>query len=383
MLMASATACQAVLGVGDYDFEPAPGEAHPLSDAPDASADLDASAGTDASAAMLDAAAAREPDAAPPAPCLGPRCLVDTCEGCLVGARCVPTGQVLPSNPCLVCDPASSVNGYSVAVGEPCGAEASACSARDSCDADGFCAPNHLPEGTPCGDASGVACDVPDTCDSAGACVDRRADDATPCEDGQFCTTGDQCQAGQCASGGPLLCAENEQCVEDADACECAGCSVDGACLPAGARDGRLCFVCDPQRSRTALSPDEGAVCGDPDGECFGARTCDANGDCQSRPLGAGAACGSSSSTDCSGPDGCDGSGACSTNDATDGTFCEDGLFCTQSDTCQDGACFSGDPLGCDNGLECNELDGCACPSGFFECPDGTCRRRCGDFDLP
>jgi hypothetical protein len=384
MLVASATACQAVLGVGDYDFEPAREEAHPLSDPPDASAGLDAGPGADASAATPDAgAAAQQPDTAPPSSCRGPRCLGDTCAGCLVGGRCVPAGQALPSNPCLVCDPAQSVNGYSIAIGNSCGAEASPCSARDSCDADGFCAANDLPEGTPCGDASGIACDMADTCDSAGACVDRRADDGTSCEDGLFCTTSDHCQAGQCVAGGPLLCADNEQCVEDADACECGGCAVDGACLPAGARDGRLCFVCDPQRSRTALSPEEGAVCGDPDGECFGARTCDANGDCRSRPLRVGAACGSPFGTDCSGPDGCDGNGACSPNDASDGTFCEDGLFCTQSDTCQGGACFSGDPVSCGNGFECNEQDGCACPSGFDECPDGTCRRRCDDSQIP
>lgn len=381
MLGVGAAACQAVLGVGDYGFEPALEESHPLADAPDASVDLDASPGTDAPTLDADAAAA-EPDAGPPQ-CSAPRCRVDTCEGCLVGARCVPEGQSLPSNPCLVCDPAQSVNGYSVAVGSPCGADASACSARDSCDADGFCAPNDLPEGTPCGDASGAACDVSDTCDAAGVCTDRRADDGSPCEDGQFCTTGDQCQAGQCVSGGARLCGDNQQCVEDADACQCAGCAVDGVCLPAGAGDGRPCFVCDPERSRTALSPDEGAVCGEPEGECFGARTCDANGDCRSRPLGVGTGCGSSSSSDCSGPDSCDGNGACSPNDASDGSLCDDGLFCTGSDACQGGACFSGGTVFCRNGLECNELDRCSCPSGFFECPDGVCRRRCGEFEIP
>jgi hypothetical protein len=384
LLVASATACQALVAVGDYDFEPAREESRPLSDPSDASAGLDASPGADASAATPDAsAAAQQPDAAPPPSCRGPRCLIDTCAGCLVAGRCVPAGQALPSNPCLVCDPEQSVSGYSIAVGNACGAEASACSAPDRCDADGFCAPHDLPEGTPCADASGAACDVADTCDGAGACVDRRADDGTPCDDGQFCTTNDQCLGAQCVAGGPRQCAENEQCVEDADACECAGCAVDGACLPRGARDGRPCFVCDPERSRTALSPEEGVVCGDPDGECFGARTCDANGDCRSRPLGVGAACGSPLGSDCSGPDGCDGNGSCSPNDASDGTPCEDGLFCTESDSCQGGACFSGDPVLCANGLECNENDGCACPSGFVECPDGTCRRRCGDFEIP
>lgn len=390
-LALGAVRCQAVLGVDAYDFEPASEDAHPLAKAPDAGAGLDAGPALDgfepedgggASPGALAADAAAAPDGPVVLPCEGPGCTPPACDGCVVGERCVPAGQALPFSPCLVCDPAQSASGYSIGVGNACGEQASACSAPDTCDAEGFCAPNDLPAGTPCGDATGPACDAADTCDGAGACVDRRAGDGTPCEDGLFCTTGDQCLAGACASGGPLPCGDNQQCAEDADACVCSGCVVDGACLPAGARSG-TCFVCDPRRNTSAFSPDEGAVCGNPDGECFGVRTCNSSGDCVSRPLGAGAACGSPFGSDCSGPDSCDGNGFCSPNDAADGEPCSDGLICTGFDSCQGGTCFSGDPVFCGNGLECNELDGCSCPSGFSECADGTCRRFCSGGEIP
>jgi hypothetical protein len=244
-----AVRCQAVLGVDAYDFEPASEDAHPLAKAPDAGAGLDAGPALDgfepedgggASPGALAGDAAAAPDGPVVLPCEGPGCAPPACDGCVVGERCVPAGQALPFSPCLVCDPAQSASGYSIGVGNACGEQASACSAPDTCDAEGFCAPNDLPAGTPCGDATGPACDAADTCDGAGACVDRRAGDGTPCEDGLFCTTGDQCLAGACASGGPLPCGDNQQCAEDADACVCSGCVVDGACLPACGRPQRL-----------------------------------------------------------------------------------------------------------------------------------------------
>lgn len=378
---ASALGCQAVLGVGDYAFEPALEQGPSLSDAADASAGLDASSGEAVPGVSSAAELPPTPDAGLALACSDPGCEPTACSGCVVGARCVPRGQTLPSNPCLLCDPLQSASGYSIAFGASCGAGTSACSEPDTCDADGACAPNDLPRGTACA-AAADACDAADTCDGLGACVDRRADDGTTCEDGLFCTTGDQCQAGQCASGTPLGCGENQQCVEGARACQCAGCQVDGVCFPPGASDGRVCFVCDPQRNTAALSPNEGALCGPSEGECFDARACNASGDCTSRPLPPGTACGSPFGSDCSSPDSCNGAGFCNPNDL-DGTLCDDGSVCTIGDSCQGGACFPGSAVSCDNGQACNELNGCACPSGLEECVDGSCRRFCGDFEQP
>jgi hypothetical protein len=91
-------------------------------------------------------AAVAPPDGPVMLPCGGPDCEPPAYDGCVVGVRCVPAGQALPVNPCLVCDAVQSASGYSIAVGKACGEEASACSARDTCDADGFCAPNGLQE---------------------------------------------------------------------------------------------------------------------------------------------------------------------------------------------------------------------------------------------
>lgn len=372
-LAAAASSCQVVIDVGDYHFDVEREETPNLPDSPDASSEpppaSPAPAGPDPGAPgrALDAGTDGGDgltDAATPTP--------DTCDGCRVGTGCVAAGQSLSSNPCLVCDPAQSKSAYSIAVGRRCGDAASACSEQDRCDADGACAPKHLPEGTACNTVSAgaepvIACDLPDTCDGAGTCVDRRAGDSTPCEDGQFCTTGDQCLAGQCAAGGPLSCGENQLCVEGARACQCAGCNVNGVCYPAGAGDGNPCFVCDPARSSTAFSASEGARCGDPDGECFGPRTCDSIGQCLSRPLGAGIPCGDQSTTACSGPDSCNGSGTCTPNHIGDFTSCEDGLFCTEGDFCQGGACTSGNQRFCGSQGFCIEEQGCVCFGQFCE----------------
>lgn len=364
-LLAGVLSCQVVIDLDGYQFAPAREEPLPLSNQPDASraGEADDAGPSDGGFGALDAGSVA-PDASVGTPCVEPACAPgDGCDGCVVGGRCVAAGEALPSNECLVCDPAQSASGYSIAFGKSCGAEATACSAQDTCDEQGFCAPNDLREGEACGAGAelgkALPCDEPDSCDGAGTCVDRRSADGVGCEDGAFCTTGDQCLGGQCVPGGPLQCAENQICVEEADACQCAGCEKGGVCYPAGAADG--CFVCDPLRDRTAFSPAEGTRCGDPEGECFGPRTCDATGQCVSRPLEPGAACGDPSDTDCTDPDSCDGSGTCRPNHITDGSFCEDGLTCTELDSCFGGSCVAGPPVRCGPREFCLEGAGCVC----------------------
>jgi hypothetical protein len=257
---------------------------------------------------------------------------VSTCEGCLIAGVCVAEGTEAQGNPCLVCDVALSSVAYSAAVGKSCGAVATSCSAQDTCDGQGRCQPNHLAPGISCGNPSSSACDQPDTCDGNGNCQQRLAANGAPCDDGVFCTTGDQCQGGQCVASGVQNCGFNRFCNESTDECQCQGCQVGNACLAAGAANpSNPCQVCDPTRSAFAFSANTGARCGSP-------------------------------ATTCSEQDTCDPQGNCRPNDSPEGTTCDDGQFCTIGDRCQAGQCAPTGRRICDVGQFCNETSNqCQC----------------------
>ena len=99
----------------------------------------------------------------------GSTCDAGSCDGCLIDGVCVPDGTEDGENSCLVCDTARSLSSYSVDVGKACGAAATECSGEDTCDAQGRCAPNHLPATTRCG-TQPQSCVNPDLCDGSGAC---------------------------------------------------------------------------------------------------------------------------------------------------------------------------------------------------------------------
>jgi hypothetical protein len=150
------------------------------------------------------------------------RACVSTCTGCLISGVCVETGAEEAGNPCRICDPGRSIDAFSAAVGKACGAAASVCSQRDTCNAQGACQPNDLPPGTPCGDSESSTCDQSDACDGSGVCQPRRAVNGTPCNDGLFCTASDRCQGGACVGSG-ATCIANQTCNETTNQCACAG----------------------------------------------------------------------------------------------------------------------------------------------------------------
>jgi hypothetical protein len=287
---------------------------------------------------------------------------VMTCEGCVVDGICLPPAMSAAQNPCLLCDPARSTTSLSAAEGQPCGASATGCSGQDTCDAAGECQRNDIEAGTPCGAEVANECDAADTCDGNGQCVARRADNGTLCEDGLFCTIGDQCQGSTCVGGGPRACGDTERCSEDVGQCVCAGCSVNGSCVGAGAPNpANPCQICDPARSATAYSANVGAACGAAATVCSGQDTCDAQGECAPNHLAAGAACGALG-PQCDAGDSCDGNGQCVQRVAQDGSPCDDGQFCTNGDTCQGGACRSGAARNCGVNQTCDEgADQCLC----------------------
>ncbi len=106
----------------------------------------------------------------------------ETCVGCLVDDICLVDGSEQAGNPCLVCDTSRSTTEYSAALGKLCGAEATECSEADTCNADGQCAPNHLPTTTRCG-VLPATCANPDVCSGTGVCDSRVAQRVEACDD--------------------------------------------------------------------------------------------------------------------------------------------------------------------------------------------------------
>lgn len=285
-----------------------------------------------------------------------------TCNGCVVAGVCVLAGTEAPGNPCQVCDPARSATAYTVVAGKSCGAPATACSAQDTCDAQGRCQPNHLPAGTACGNPNSNACDPSDACDGSGNCQQRIAANGTPCDDGAFCTTGDQCQGGQCVASGQVNCGANRTCNEAADQCQCQGCQIGATCFANGARNPNdSCQVCDTNRSRAVFSVNAGAACGSAPTSCSGQDTCDAQGRCQPNDLPASSACGAGQV--------CDGNGSCFTPQCTGVGQCGD---CR---TCSNFRCVGvaqGAP--CSNSRVCTAAGQCVQCIGAAQCGAGqTC----------
>lgn len=213
------------------------------------------------------------------------RC-VSTCSGCVVSGTCHATGAEEPGNPCRVCDPSRSTSAFVAATGKSCGAPAGVCSGQDTCNAQGQCQPNHLADGTACGNPASSACDGPDTCDGRGNCLPRIAANSTPCNDGRFCSVGDACQGGVCSPTGNRNCGDGLACNENDDQCQCQGCVVGGNCFAAGALNGNnRCQICDPARSTSSFSGNTGARCGSGATECSAQDTCNAQGQCIANDL--------------------------------------------------------------------------------------------------
>lgn len=189
---------------------------------------------------------------------------VSTCDGCNIDGVCLANGAEQAGNSCLVCDIGLSTTSYSPAVGEPCGAAATACSAQDTCDTSGVCQPNHAAAGSACGTPAAAACNVADTCDGRGSCNPNVAANGSVCDDGQFCSLADECQGGVCVSSTPRDCGALRSCDEGSNQCRCSGCTVGGECLAPGAlAPTNPCQVCDPTRSQTGFSTKgDGAFCG-------------------------------------------------------------------------------------------------------------------------
>jgi len=252
-----------------------------------------------------------------------------TCPGCLIEGECIATGELDPATTCRICDPARFPGGWS---------------------------PN---DGATCDDQ--LFCTVDDVC-SAGTCNGSPRD----CEDDVACNGVSTCsEATRTCSPDVNRCGNNALCNVQTDSCvsTCAGCIIDGVCLPVGTEtSGNPCLVCDPTRSTTAYTAAPGKPCGAGPTRCSQQDTCDGQGQCQPNHLAANTPCGNTASGPCDQPDSCDGNGDCQQRFPANGAACDDGAFCTVGDQCQGGQCVPTANQNCGTSRVCNETaNQCQC----------------------
>jgi hypothetical protein len=256
-----------------------------------------------------------------------------------------------------------------------------ACSVNSVC-ADGLCGAGvevNCNDGNPCTD---------DTCDAGEGCL--HVANALPCADGDVCTTGDQCQGGQCLGGAVLACDDGNPC-NGLEACDSVVGCVAG--LPLQCDDGNACngqevclqdsgckagvpLVCDDKNGCTddSCQPDGGCVFVPNAAACDDGNACTVGDGCQGGVCLAGSA------------KSCDDDNVC-TNDScapTSGCVhllnsapCDDGSLCTTGDFCQLGECVGGGTLLCDDGNSCTDDScsgevGCQFLPNSHPCDDGN-----------
>ena len=292
----------------------------------------------------------------------GDPCTMDYCEEETGECEHAPLGPegCDDGNLCTLdsCDPASGC-AHQALSNVPC-EDGDQCTAGDTCLA-GLCHP-----GGPADCNDGSVCTA-DSCNPATGCKNDPL--AGPCEDGDTCTTGDQCVDGACLPGAPLPCDDNQPCTDDfctaAKGCKNVevfkpcddgdACTTDDMCL-GGQCQGTQPVSCDDQQPCTSDSchPDEGCEYDPVAGPCDDGDACTAGDECQ------GGVCESGAPVDCDDQnpctdDSCDAAQACS--NTPNQAPCSDGNLCTVTQ-CQAGSCAILDLVDCDDANQCTK-DSC------------------------
>ncbi|MCK9462539.1 MAG: matrixin family metalloprotease [Proteobacteria bacterium] len=241
----------------------------------------------------------------------------------------------------------------------------------------------------------GVECDGNEDCDDDNLCTDDLCDDGScvhddntePCDDDNECTLDDACLSGLCQGGDPLICNDGDVCTDDScdPAAGCAYvnntaacddgqyCSTDDQCQD-GVCAGAGTFDCDDDNPCTTDSCDDVFGCqwvnntaGCDDGDlCTVGDVC-GGGTCQA---GAGAL--DCNDLDVCTDDSCHPTAGC--QHAFNTVPCTDGDACTMDDACYAGDCV-GAPLdadddghvsdACAGGDDCDDDDELVNPAAF------------------
>ncbi len=228
---------------------------------------------------------------------------------------------------------------------------------------------------------------MPDTCSIStcidGTCERTTAPDGAACDDGDKCTTADQCVMGVCL-GAPLDCIDGDACTTD----DC----VDGTCVnePIDCNDGDACTTdgctnggcvlepidCDDLDPCTLDSCLDG-ICSHDAVDCGDGNPCTVDGceggECTNEPI---AGC-------CLTDKGCDDrlectidqciSGVCNNEPIAkcceDAAECDDGDVCTADDCIGNTCAHDAIPECCEADIDCDDFDACTTDT----CTDNTC----------
>jgi cysteine-rich repeat protein len=213
----------------------------------------------------------------------------------------------------------------------------------------GLCSDPAKADGTTCDD--GDACSTTDEC-SSGVCAGTGlSPDGTTCDDGSACTLTDTCNGGACIGTDPIICVSSGQCHE-VGVCD----PVTGACSDPAKIDGTPC--------------DDDDLCTQSD-SCIGGKCNGAN------PVVCPEA------DQCHQPRTCKKStGICSDKKADDGVSCDDGNACTRTDTCDDGACVGENPVTCTPLSDCHVAGVCDVTTGECANPPAVDGLSCDDRNV-
>ncbi len=313
----------------------------------------------------------------------GSICTVDVCDPevgcvytpadgtCLIGLACFTDGQVSPLNACVHCNWLTDSSAWSpVPDGTGCN-DGQICTVGDACAA-GECQGDSPPD--LCDDGNACTTDV---CDPAKGCTNVGLD-GVGCDDGDACTEGDECQGGGCV-GVPMKCDDGIDCTVDvctdgicsSDALVEDACLIDEVCHAADSSPPNApCMVCDPGVDESAWVPR-------PDGtECDDGSDCAIDDACQD------GAC-VTTPADCDDDNECtfdfcfDSGGGL--NQGVSGLACDDGDPCSLNDACSGKTCVGGLPAECPDDDPCT-VASCEPFVGCVDTPDPTAT-DCDDGD--
>ncbi len=273
----------------------------------------------------------------------------DSVAGCLPG----PGLECGDGNPCTAdgCDPVSGCRNTAVTNGTAC-ADGTVCNGAENCQA-GLCV-----AGTPLVCSDGNVCTA-DQCDPASGCSHPAVANGTPCPDADRCDGAETCQAGTCAAAAPLACNDGRFC-NGIETCDPATGCVRGV---EPCDDSVDCTVdlCIEATDSCSFQADDLACL---DGSfCNGLERCDPQDDCVNP-----------------GPPSCDDGIACTTDScnpldddcvhAPADATCDDGNRCNGAETCVVGAgCQPGAAPMCDDSLFCNGAETCNPAAGCQPAP--------------
>jgi len=262
--------------------------------------------------------------------------------------------------------------------------EGFACDDGDACSVGDKCVDGACQAGVPavCSDANPC---TEDSCDPDTGCV--YADNSAECSDGDVCTTGDQCDGGQCVPGVPMECDDGNPCTDDscdqklgcvhaandADCDDGNDCTMgdhcaDGQCVISGnlnCNDSNACTndICQPDGGCVYENVETGCNDGDP---------CTADDQCEEGQCVPGPAVNCDDGNSCT-ADACADSGLCE-HLAQEGN-CDDGNDCTTGDHCEAGTCaYTGLTVCDDDNIcttdACNPASGCVFTLNDVPCDD-------------